>query len=109
MTEKTGESMHCGKHLLTHHYVTFTPVLLDMYCGDGCSAVSTADMSAHVLTGPVAKRNDTDDARARVLDSEELIQYLQHRAQEAVDSREDAEEHQRHVRPQPIAACPADA
>ena len=43
------------------------------------------------------KHNDTEDARARVLDSDELIAYVQRRAQEAVDSRDDSEEHQRHV------------
>ena len=50
-----------------------------------------------VCAAPVVKRNDTDDARAKVLDSEELIHYLQQRAQIAVDSRDDAEEHLRHV------------
>ena len=47
--------------------------------------------------GPVAKRNDTEDSRARVLDSEELINYLQGRAQEAVDSRDDSSDPQHHV------------
>ncbi len=54
-------------------------------------------LSWNVLAGPVLKRNDTEDARARVLDSEELIVFLQKRAQQAVDSRDDTEEHQRHV------------
>lgn len=47
--------------------------------------------------GPVVKRNDTEDERAKVLDSQELMQYLHQRAQAAVNSRDDVEEHQRHV------------
>jgi len=52
---------------------------------------------ALVSAGPVLRCNDTEDARARVLDSEELITYLQRRAQQAVDSRDDTSEHLRHV------------
>lgn len=50
-----------------------------------------------MVAGPVLKCNDTEDARAKVLDSEELMQYLHQRAQAAVNSRDDAEDHQRHV------------
>lgn len=50
-----------------------------------------------MIAGPVLKCNDTDDDRAKVLDSEELMQYLHQRAQAAVNSRDDAEDHQRHV------------
>ena len=49
------------------------------------------------FAGPVLKCNDTEDDRAKVLDSEELMQYLHQRAQAAVDSRDDVEDHQRHV------------
>ncbi len=54
-----------------------------------------------VCAGPVLRCNDTDDARARVLDSEELIAYLQRRAQQAVDSRDDTSEHLGHVSTHP--------
>ncbi len=54
-----------------------------------------------VCAGPVLRCNDTEDARARVLDSEELIAYLQRRAQQAVDSRDDTSEHLRHVSTHP--------
>lgn len=50
-----------------------------------------------MVAGPVLKCNDTDDARAKVLDSEELMHYLHQRAQAAVNSRDDAEDHLRHV------------
>ncbi len=50
-----------------------------------------------MFAGPVLKCNDTEDDRAKVLDSEELMQYLHQRAQAAVNSRDDAEDHQRHV------------
>ena len=53
--------------------------------------------TALVSAGPVLRCNDTDDARARVLDSDELIVYLQRRAQQAVDSRDDTSEHLGHV------------
>ena len=49
------------------------------------------------FAGPVLKCNDTEDDRAKVLDSEELMLYLHQRAQAAVNSRDDAEDHQRHV------------
>lgn len=52
--------------------------------------------------GPVLRCNDTEDTRARVLDSEELIAYLERRAQQAVDSRDDTSEHLRHVSPCPF-------
>lgn len=56
-----------------------------------------AGIDSLTASGPVVKHNDTEDARARVLDSDELIAYVQRRAQEAVDSRDDSEEHQRHA------------
>ena len=59
--------------------------------------------SALVSAGPVFRCNDTEDARARVLDSEELIAYLQMRAQQAVDSRDDTSEHLRHVSTRPLS------
>lgn len=56
-----------------------------------------------IVAGPVLRCNDTDDARAKVLDSEELILYLQQRAQSAVDLRDDAEEHLQHVSVQALS------
>ena len=53
--------------------------------------------NAMIDAGPVLRCNDSDDARAKVLGSEELILYLQQRAQSAVDSRDDAEQHLQHV------------
>ena len=50
-----------------------------------------------MVAGPVLKCNDTEDDRAKVLDCEELMQYLHQRAQAAVNSRDDADDHQRHV------------
>ncbi|DBA95930.1 hypothetical protein WJX77_005491 [Trebouxia sp. C0004] len=56
-----------------------------------------AGIDSLTAQGPVVGFNNTEDARARVLDSEELIAYLQRRAQQAVDSRDDASEHLRHA------------
>ena len=61
------------------------------------SLLAVTEKACGMVAGPLLKCNDTEDDRAKVLDSEELMQYLHQRAQAAVNSRDDAEDHQQHV------------
>lgn len=79
--------------------------LLHPTCAVGATLMSQRTLNVAVQlsgtcglsAGPVLRHNDTDDARAKVLNCEELMHHLHQRAQAAVNSRVDAEEHQRHV------------
>ncbi|KAL3153855.1 hypothetical protein ABBQ32_013427 [Trebouxia sp. C0010 RCD-2024] len=72
----------------------------DYFEGQGVEYVfwsAKAGIDSLTAPGPVLRHNDTDDARAKVLNCEELMHHLHQRAQAAVNSRVDAEEHQRHA------------